>query len=82
MIRRPCECCRRSQYCYRDGRWTEWICWNCGKYDSNTPAFMEAPYLFENIVRQNGRYFMTKYAYYHRRTLGSTNLEDTEFSSM
>ncbi len=50
----------------RDGRWTEWICWRRGHYDSNTPAFKAYPHLFCDIVRRNRDYFLEKYAYYGR----------------
>jgi len=44
----------------------EWICWRCGYYESNTPAFKEAPELFRDIVRKNANYYLVKYAYYCR----------------
>jgi hypothetical protein len=66
LTHRTCRECNWKQYCYRDGNWNEWVCWRCGRYDSNTPAFTESPELFSDIVRKNGRYFMTKYAYYAR----------------
>ena len=51
-------------YEYLDGRWTEWICWRCGHYSSNTPAFVAQPHLYRDIVRKNGSFFMKKYARY------------------
>ena len=63
---RPCPRCNGKQYCYRDGNWTEWICWICAHYESDTPAFTQSPHLYHDIVRKNGRFFMSKYAYYAR----------------
>jgi hypothetical protein len=63
LTHKSCPSCKGKQYCYRDGRWDEWVCWRCGRYDSNTPAFIENPELFSDIVRKNGRYFMEKYAH-------------------
>ncbi|HJS83318.1 MAG TPA: hypothetical protein VJ742_10840 [Nitrososphaera sp.] len=37
-------------------------------YDSDTPAFKHSPQLYYDIVRKNGNYFMSKYAYYARRS--------------
>lgn len=61
-----CPACNGNVYEYRDGDWTEWICWKCGHYDSDTPAFRACPHLFHDIVRKNGNYYLTKYAYYQR----------------
>ncbi len=38
-----------------------WICWRCGHYESNTPAFKSAPYLFKDLVRDDPEHFMRKY---------------------
>ncbi|MEM2139711.1 hypothetical protein [Nitrososphaera sp.] len=61
-----CPACGKRLYEYRDGRWTEQICWHCGHYSSNTPAFSAQPELFRDVVRKNGAFFMKKYAYYAR----------------
>lgn len=67
-------------YQYRDGGWTEWICWRCGHYQSDTPAFQAQPELFRDVVRKNGEFFMRKYALYgrhhryrHRRPVANTS---------
>lgn len=70
MSNRTCRCCDGRQYCYLDGRWREWICWKCGNYESDNPAYSESPELFYDIVRKNGRYYLTKYAYYARSPAG------------
>lgn len=61
-----CGSCTGAMYEYRDGRWTEWICWKCGSYSSNTPAFTAQPHLYRDIVRKNGSFFMRKYARYSK----------------
>jgi hypothetical protein len=61
-----CPACNHKIYEYRDGKWTEWICWRCGHYESDTPAFKAYPHLFQDIVRKNRGYFLEKYAYYGR----------------
>jgi hypothetical protein len=62
-----CPACSCRLYEYRDGCWTEWICWRCGRYQSDTPAFRAQPHLFYDVVRKNGSYFMKKYAHYARK---------------
>ncbi|MCI0559176.1 MAG: hypothetical protein MN733_11820 [Nitrososphaera sp.] len=69
MSDRVCPACGGTSYGYLDGKWMEWICWGCGFYESNTPAFRESPQLFRDIVRKNGKYYLVKYAYYHRGTV-------------
>ncbi|MEO9294540.1 MAG: hypothetical protein ABI347_02955 [Nitrososphaera sp.] len=59
-----CPACSHRLYEYKDGKWTEWICWRCGHYNSDTPAFQAQPHLFRDIVRKNGHYFMAKYSRY------------------
>lgn len=61
-----CPACNQKIYEYRDGKWTERICWRCGHYESDTPAFKAYPHLFHDIVRRNRDYFLEKYAYYGR----------------
>ena len=64
-----CPCCKAGVYAYSDGGWTEHICWKCGYYDSDIPAFKERPHLFHDIVRKNANYYLVKYAYYARRIM-------------
>jgi hypothetical protein len=73
MSSSACPACRNGVYEYRDGRWTEWICWRCGHYQANTPAFTSQPDLYRDLVRNNGRYFMQKYARYAARAARSPN---------
>lgn len=44
-----------------DGDWPVRICWNCGHYEEDTPAYKALPELFENMVRKNPMRFMRKY---------------------
>ncbi|TLY08673.1 MAG: hypothetical protein E6K88_06290 [Thaumarchaeota archaeon] len=64
-----CPACSHKIYEYRDGRWTEWICWTCGHYEPDTPAFKAYPYLLHDVVRKNSNYFLEKYARYGRGTV-------------
>jgi hypothetical protein len=53
-----------------------WICWRCGHYESNTPAFKSAPYLFKDLVRDDQEHFMRKYC---SPTENKHNFSPTEF---
>jgi hypothetical protein len=53
-----------------------WICWRCGHYESNTPAFKSAPYLFKDLVRDDPEHFMRKYC---SPTENKHNFSPTEF---
>jgi len=39
----------------------ERICWNCGYYESNSPAYKLRPELFRNVVRDDPIHFMKKF---------------------
>lgn len=62
-----CPECNNRIYQYQDGDWLEWICWRCGHYESNTPAFKSVPYLFRHLVRNNPIH-LKKYAHYKEST--------------
>ena len=62
-----CSACDGKIYEYHDDKWTEKICWRCGYYESDTPAFKVYPHLFYDIVRKNEQYYLKKYAYYDKR---------------
>lgn len=70
-MRSACPACNHKIYEYHDGKWTEWICWKCGHYHSDTPAFRACPHLFQDIVRKNGNYYLVKYARYGRSVASS-----------
>lgn len=61
MIRISCPDCNFWLYDYQDGTWTVYVCWNCGHYESNSPAFKSTPYLFMNMVRDNPILFARKF---------------------
>jgi hypothetical protein len=46
---------------YNVGDWTETICWNCGHYESNSPAFVSDPARFKDMVRKDPQYFFRKF---------------------
>lgn len=57
-----CPICQSPINKYRsdDGGW-QYICWNCGHYESDSQAYKEHPELFENMVRENPTYFFEKF---------------------
>jgi len=59
----PEECpeCHSPISQYKSADWREWICWNCGHYESNSPAYRSYPELFENMVRNDPTKFMKEY---------------------
>lgn len=56
-----CSECGNKLYPYKDERWTVSICWICGYYESNSPAYKSNPQLFSNMVRENPIYFLNKF---------------------
>jgi hypothetical protein len=56
-----CPECQSLLCEYSDECWTDKICWNCGYYESNTPAFKKHPEFFKNMVRENPMGFMKKF---------------------
>ena len=58
------ECnCLLSKYI--DDNFSIMLCWNCGYYESDSPAYQKNPSMFKNIVRNNRQYFLTKFLYRH-----------------
>lgn len=43
---------------YHSKQWTERICWSCGYYESDSPAYRAYPELFRNMVKENPKIFM------------------------
>ena len=56
-----CQNCQCPMCEYTNEGFTESICWNCGKYLSNSPAFVRHPDLFRDIVRKNPLHYMKKF---------------------
>ena len=54
----------------------QYICWKCGYYEDNSPAYRMKPELFVNIVRNNPLHFMRKYGTY--QPTGNTNNNSRE----
>lgn len=53
-----CQCPISS---YDIGDWTEKIYWNCGHYESDSPAFKSNPAVFKDIVRKDPKHFFNKF---------------------
>lgn len=56
-----CPECSFSMGSYRSGGYIIQICWNCGHYESDSPAYIDNPELFRDIVRKNPQNFMYKF---------------------
>jgi len=52
-----CPKCNVPLRAERTGTFTEWICWDCGYYESDTPAYRAHPELFLNMIRDNPHMF-------------------------
>jgi DNA-directed RNA polymerase subunit M/transcription elongation factor TFIIS len=46
---------------YTSGDYHILVCWNCGYYESDSPAFFAYPELFRDIIRKNPQQFMRKF---------------------
>ena len=53
-----CPECSFSMGSYRNGDYIVQICWNCGHYESDSPAYHLNPSLFKNMVRDNPQQYM------------------------
>ena len=56
-----CPDCQSVLIDYYSANYYESICWNCGYYKSNSPAFLHNPELFKNMIRDDPQYFIQKY---------------------
>lgn len=59
-----CNQCGIRLSVYNNSDYIDKICWSCGYYESNSPAFLQNPELFKNLVRHNPVHFMRKYGTY------------------
>jgi DNA-directed RNA polymerase subunit M/transcription elongation factor TFIIS len=61
---KECPECKNKLYEYTDQEsgFIQSICWKCGHYEDNSPAFRLLPESFKDIVRDNPVYFMKKYS--------------------
>lgn len=58
-----CPECNSSLFEYMPGEWKEGICWECGHYESDSPAYKACPKMFVNLVRENPQEFIKKYLF-------------------
>lgn len=58
-----CPECSSIMFEYEEDAWLEWICWECGHYESNTPAFKSCSEMFDNMVRENPQKFIEKHLF-------------------
>ena len=58
---KSCPECDSPMCNYKEDIWNEWICWNCGHYESDTPAYKYYSTLFKDIVRNNPSHFIRKF---------------------
>jgi len=41
---------------YSQKPFTQWICWKCGYYEDNSPAYLDNPKNFKDLIRNNPTY--------------------------
>lgn len=74
------ECKNKLYECVdQESGFIQSICWACGHYQDNSPAYSLDPDSFKNLVRNNPIHFMKKFA--HQPTVNTKNEstdEDTE----
>lgn len=56
-----CPNCHNLMCQYKNSGFTENICWNCGEYISDSPAYLAHPQVFKNLIRNNPLRFIKKY---------------------
>ena len=56
-----CPDCNAPLCTYPNGKYAMDVCWNCGHYASDSPAFYSAPKMFEDLVRSKPQQFIQKY---------------------
>lgn len=61
---KKCPECKNTLYDYVDQEsgFLQSICWKCGHYEDNSPAFRLSPESFRDLVRDNPIHFMRKFA--------------------
>ena len=42
-----------QDYFDNSSSFTEYVCWRCGHYESNSPAYLSYPDGFKNMIREN-----------------------------
>lgn len=56
-----CPYCNSPLCNYKSGDYTDSICWACGYYESDSPAYRLNTTLFKNLVRDNPTRFMQNF---------------------
>jgi len=56
-----CPICQCPMCEYVSENWQVRICWACGHYESDSPAYREHPKLFENLVRDDPLHFIAEF---------------------
>jgi len=56
-----CPDCHCPLSKYLSGDYEVLVCWNCGYYESNSPAYKAHPELFKNLVRNDPTRFMRQF---------------------
>jgi hypothetical protein len=77
---KPCPECDAPLIGYKVGEFTEEICWNCGYYASDSPAFQQNPSMFKNLVRDNPKEFMTKFLFAKQTKVYMNKKTDEDFT--
>lgn len=78
-----CKNVKLLQYFEKDSGFVIDICWNCGYYSSDCPAYKTNPEHFKNIVRNDPIYFMRKYGTYQPKgNTEKTTDDETESETM
>lgn len=57
---------------------TQFVCWHCGRYESDTPAFKIMPELFVDLVRENPSYYIKKFGQPNYLTKNNRKFTDRE----
>ena len=75
-----CPDCNSKLLDYFDKKsgFTEYLCWKCGLYASNSPAYRFSSEMFVNMVRENPSHFMRKIIHQPRGNTYNTTEEGTE----
>ena len=75
-----CPECKNQLYGYLDhsSGFTQTVCWVCGHYEDDSPAFRLMPELFKDVLRNNRVHFMRKFAHQPKVNTNNTTDKETE----
>ncbi len=57
---------------------TQFVCWNYGRYESNSPAFNLMPELFVDLVREDPSYYIKKFSQVKNSVKNNRKFTDRE----